>query len=59
MAHRKVCYVLQKQDQLHFALLDIVSQGRSDWTLAEWESLVADIESSDLTVGEYIQPYQI
>jgi len=56
-AHRKVRYVLLKPDALHDALLDIVTKGRKVWTLSEWEALVADIEGSDLTVGEYIQPF--
>jgi hypothetical protein len=58
MLHRKVKYVLQKPDNLHDALLEIVTQGKSDWDQQEWEALVADIESSDLTVGEYIKPYR-
>jgi len=58
MLHRKVRYVLQKPDALHDALLQIVTLGKSDWDQQEWDALVADIESSDLTVGEYIKPYR-
>ena len=58
MLHRKVRYVLDKQGDLQNALLDIVTKGRQKWSLCDWEKLVEDIQSSDLTVGEFIASYQ-
>lgn len=57
MLHRKVRYVLDKQGDLQDALLDIVTQGKQAWSVQEWQQLVDDIQSSDLTVGEYIGGY--
>ncbi len=57
MLHRKVRYVLDKQGDLQDALLDIVTQGKQEWSVQEWQQLVDDIQSSDLTVGEYIGGY--
>lgn len=57
MLHRKVRYVLDKQGDLQDALLDIVTQGKQEWSVQEWQQLVDDIQASDLTVGEYIGGY--
>ena len=57
MLHRKVRYVLDKQGDLQDALLEIVTQGKQAWSVQEWQQLVDDIQSSDLTVGEYIGGY--
>lgn len=57
MLHRKVRYVLDKQGDLQDALLDIVVQGKQEWSVDDWQQLVDDIQSSDLTVGEYIGGY--
>jgi hypothetical protein len=57
MLHRKVRYVLDKQGDLQDALLDIVTQGKKEWSVQEWQQLVDDIQASDLTVGEYIGGY--
>ena len=57
MLHRKVRYVLDKQGDLQDALLDIVTQGKQEWSVQEGQQLVDDIQASDLTVGEYIGGY--
>ncbi len=57
MLHRKVRYVLDKQGDLQDALLDIVTQGKQEWSVQEWQQLIDDIQASDLTVGEYIGGY--
>lgn len=59
MLHRKVKYVLQQPDDLCDAVLDIVTAGRDVWNLEDWNALVQHIESSELTVGEYIAPFEV
>ena len=58
MLHRKVKYVLQQPDDLCDAVLDIVTNGRDGWNMEDWNVLVAHIETSELTVGEYIAPFE-
>jgi|TARA_R110000822_G_scaffold24946_14_gene75705 hypothetical protein len=54
LAHRKVRYILNKPSQLQDAVLDIVAGTKAKWTVKEWLAVTSKIESSDLTVGEYI-----
>ena len=56
-AHRKVRYILDKPSQLQDAVLDIIADGKVKWTVKQWKKLVSDIESSDLTVGEYLNQF--
>jgi len=58
LAHRKVRYILDKPSQLQDAVLDILADGKDIWTVKEWLAVTSKIESSDLTVGEYIKPYR-
>jgi|TARA_R110000796_G_scaffold15701_2_gene49884 hypothetical protein len=55
MAHRKVRYILDKPSQLQDAVLDIVAGEKASWTVKEWTAITSKIESSTLTVGEYIE----
>jgi hypothetical protein len=55
MAHRKVRYILDKPSQLQDAVLDIVAGEKASWTVKEWTVITSKIESSTLTVGEYIE----
>ena len=55
MAHRKVRYILDKPSQLQDAVLDIVAGEKASWTVKEWTAITSKIESSTLTVGEYIK----
>jgi len=55
MAHRKVRYILDKPSQLQDAVLDIVAGEKASWTVKEWTVITSKIESSTLTVGEYIK----
>ena len=55
MAHRKVRYILDKPSQLQEAVLDIVAGEKASWTVKEWTAITSKIESSTLTVGEYIE----
>ena len=57
MAHRKVRYILDKPSQLQDAVLDIIADGKVKWTVKQWKKLVSNIESSDLTVGEYLNQF--
>ena len=54
MAHRKVRYILDKPSQLQDAVLDIVAGEKASWTVKEWTAITSKIESSTLTVGEYL-----
>lgn len=54
MAHRKVRYILDKPSQLQDAVLDIVAGEKASWTVKEWTAITSKIESSSLTVGEYL-----
>ena len=54
MAHRKVRYILDKPSQLQDAVLDIVAGEKASWTVKEWTAITSKIESSNLTVGEYL-----
>jgi hypothetical protein len=55
LAHRKVRYILDKPSQLQDAVLDIVAGEKASWTVKEWTVITSKIESSTLTVGEYIE----
>jgi|TARA_B110001452_G_scaffold262495_1_gene262610 hypothetical protein len=55
LAHRKVRYILDKPSQLQDAVLDIVAGEKASWTVKEWTAITSKIESSTLTVGEYIK----
>jgi hypothetical protein len=59
LAHRKVRYILDKPSQLQDAVLDILADSRAKWNVKEWEALTSKIESSDLTVGEYLNQFNI
>ena len=52
-ADRKIKYTLQKQGQLHDAVMDLVTQGKNEWAYDEWVELLATIEASELTINEY------
>ena len=54
LAHRKVRYILDKPSQLQDAVLDVVAGTKAKWSVKEWLDVTSKIESSDLTVGEYI-----
>lgn len=55
--HLKVKYVVDRPpaDPLLMAILDRACNGRTDWNLAEWNTIIDDIRSSELTVGEYLE----
>ena len=57
LAHRKVRYILDKPSQLQDAVLDIVAGEKAKWSVKEWTAVTSKIESSDLTVGEYINNF--
>jgi len=57
LAHRKVRYILDKPSQLQDAVLDIVAGEKAKWSVKEWVAVTSKIESSDLTVGEYINNF--
>jgi hypothetical protein len=40
-------------------VLDILADSRAKWNVKEWEALTSKIESSDLTVGEYLNQFNI
>lgn len=52
-ADRKIKYTLQKQGQLHDAVMDLVTQGKKEWAYDEWVELLAAVEASELTINEY------
>ena len=57
LAHRKVRYILDKPSELQDAVLDIVAGEKAKWSVKEWTAVTSKIESSDLTVGEYINNF--
>ena len=57
LAHRKVRYILDKPSELQDAVLDIVAGEKAKWSVKEWTTVTSKIESSDLTVGEYINNF--
>jgi len=57
LAHRKVRYILDKPSELQDAVLDIVAGEKAKWSVKEWVAVTSKIESSDLTVGEYINNF--
>lgn len=52
--HRKIRYTLQKQGHLHDAVMDLVCGDRREWTLSDWLQVLESVESSELTIAEYI-----
>ena len=57
LAHRKVRYILDKPSELQDAVLDIVAGEKAKWSVKEWVAVTSKIESSDLTVGEYLTKF--
>ena len=55
--HLKVKYVVDRPpaDLLLAAILDRACNGRTDWNPLEWKTIIDDIRSSELTVGEYLK----
>lgn len=54
-AHRMIKYTLYKHGDLHNAVMDLVTQGQNKWSYGEWAAKLEEIESSDLTIAQYIE----
>jgi hypothetical protein len=48
-------YTLYKHGDLHNAVMDLVTQGQNKWSYGEWAAKLEEIESSDLTIAQYIE----
>lgn len=51
--HLLVRRAIQRDDWVTEAIFDLAADGQTEWTLVEWDAVVAKIESSDLTVAEW------
>jgi len=40
-----------------YSILDILADSKVKWAVKEWQALTSKIESSDLTVGEYLNQF--
>lgn len=53
----KVRRALERDDWLTDAILDLAANGQRDWTPAEWFDLLMDLETSDMTISEFLDFY--
>lgn len=58
-AHRMIKYTLKQHGDLHNAVMDLVTQGQNKWSYGEWAVKLEEIESSDLTVAQYIDQMRL
>ena len=58
-AHRMIKYTLKQHGDLHNAVMDLVTQGQNKWSYGEWAAKLEEIESSDLTVAQYVDQMRL
>lgn len=46
-----------RDDWIADALLDIAAADQTEWTLEEWQALLTELESSDMTISEFLDFY--
>ena len=51
--HLLVRRAILRDDWVTEAIFDLAANGRTEWTLVEWDAVVAKIEESTLTVAEW------
>lgn len=58
-AHLKVRYTFTRGDpELEAAIIEALEPGRRAWSPQEWGALLERVESSPLTVGEFLEAHQ-
>ena len=48
---------IARDDDVTEAIFDLAADGQTEWTLEDWDTLVAGLEASTLTVGEWLILY--
>ena len=57
--HLKVRYTFTRGDpELEAVIVEALEPGRRGWTPREWGALLERVESSPLTVGEFLEAHQ-
>lgn len=51
---RKLKWTLDFEDDTANAVLTLAANGRLEWTLSEWETLLKTIKTSELTIGQWL-----
>lgn len=46
--------IVRDETPAAIALLTLASNGRQVWTLADWRALLAELDSSNLTVADWL-----
>lgn len=55
--HLLVRRAVNRSDWIADALLELAAADQQCWTLAEWDALLAELDSSDMTISEFIDFY--
>lgn len=55
--HLLVRRALDRDDWICNAILDLAANGQREWDLAEWTALLTELETSDMTVAEFLDFY--
>lgn len=48
---------VMREDEITDAILDLAAGDRTEWHIAEWFDLLMDLESSDMTISEFLDFY--
>ena len=48
---------VNRDDWIAHALLDIAAGDQTEWTPAQWDTLLAEISGLDMTIDEYLDFY--
>ena len=48
---------VMREDEITDAILDLAAGDRTAWHIAEWFDLLMDLESSDMTISEFLDFY--
>jgi len=49
--------VVDRNDELSEAIFDLAADGQTEWTLEDWDTLVAELTGSNLTVDDWLILY--
>lgn len=55
--HLLIRRAVNRDDWISDAILDLAANGQREWTPGEWLDLLTELETSDMTVSEFLDLY--
>ena len=55
--HRKIRRIAQEDSEASAALFHLATRDRASWTLTDWNTLLARLDSCDLTAAAWLAQY--